>query len=97
MIRSVSKHRAKELREYRKLRMDHLARNQVCVACGAETATEIHHSRGRIHRLLLAEEYFKAVCTWCHARIHREPKWAIAKGLLATMGQWNDPRPQQKS
>ena len=92
-MRRVSKALAKERRRYKKLRDEFLI-GKSCVACEARglpanAATEIHHCRGRLGRLLCDERFWMSVCTQQHRWIHDNPKEARELGLLCELGQWN--------
>lgn len=88
MIRSVSKARAKQLAIYRPLARKFLADHPRCYAC-PWPSTDCHHSRGRQGSLLLAAEFWRAVCRVCHDRVKADPTWARAHDLLPPIGQWN--------
>ena len=93
--------RAKEQSAYLKARIAFLSRpeNEFCHVCklraesgedcGQRLSTETHHSRGRIGRLLLAEEFWLAVCSSCHSWLHDNPKKAREIGALVPSAQWN--------
>jgi hypothetical protein len=93
-IRTVSKSRAPELREYRKRKAVFLfeRRNWVCPVaayCGhTDKVTEVHHVRGRNHKLLNDERYWLGVSAKGHRRIHDNPGEAQRHGWLASAGQW---------
>ena len=72
---SLTKSRARQNREYGKARASFLVGNPKCRVCGKE-ATEVHHKRGRIGKLLTAVKHFLAVCRTCHQRIEENPVWA---------------------
>lgn len=95
-VRRVSKVRAKELARYSILRGAFLWRNGLCQAClvynpdcAPNYAVEIHHIRGRAGKLLNATDHWLAVCSPCHARIHRYPAEARELGLICEKGKWN--------
>lgn len=50
---------------------------------------EIHHTRGRIGRLLTEEKYWLAVSAAGHDWIHNNMDAARRLGLLCQKGQWN--------
>jgi hypothetical protein len=52
-------------------------------------ATQCHHSRGRIGKLLLMEEFWKPVSWHGHELINHYPELARRLGLLCEKGQWN--------
>ena len=55
----------------------------------APVATEIHHQRGRVGRLLNDERHWLAVSAEGHDWIHHNVKQARALGLLCEHGKWN--------
>ena len=82
-MRKLSVKRAKQNREYLKLKDIFLTENPVCQAkinrhCTNE-ATQIHHQRGRVGALLTDTNNFLAVCYQCHAHIELNP--ILAKEL----------------
>lgn len=81
-VRAQSTKQAQLSRKWHALRDNYLAENQRCLCCGRK-ATEVHHRRGR-GRFLLVREYLMSVCGPCHGTIHREPKWATAKGYMVS-------------
>lgn len=57
-------------------------------------ATQCHHKYGRGHHgeLLMVEKFWIPTCSECHDWIHhREPAKARELGLLAPLGQYNNP------
>jgi len=96
-LRKVSTKRALELKEYSKLRKAYLVDHPYCevwlrehaTEClktaginGCPEATDIHHRKGRVGKMLLDTQYWLAVSREMHDNIHRNPKWAYAKGYL---------------
>lgn len=69
----TAKKRAKQEREYSKLRKLFLESYPGCQlqfqGCTAR-ATEVHHSKGRIGKLLTDIRWFKAACHNCHMKGH---------------------------
>ena len=80
-MRKISKKRAKQLKEYSKLRAEHLKDNYLCDVCGCE-ATEIHHKNKRSGDRLLDNLYFMSVCRRCHQHIHLNPQQSRDKGYM---------------
>ena len=80
-IKPASARRKAENAEYTKLRREFLAAHPACLVCKGE-ATEIHHARGRQGKRLLDVEFFRALCSGCHRRVHDNPTWAKERGLL---------------
>lgn len=83
-MRNMSLKRAKQNREYLKLREKYLNENPTCEinvdGCTID-ATEIHHAKGRIGYLLTEIEFFKATCRKCHIWAELHPKEAKEKGV----------------
>lgn len=83
-------HKAKEAAQsaeqkaYRKVRNEYLSAYPMCQArldgCQGE-ATEVHHKRGRVGRLLTDARYFLAVCHSCHEWIELHPQEAKKLGF----------------
>lgn len=93
MIRRVSKARAKQQRQYAKLKAHFLANETHCFACKHWVFfedRELHHWAGRVGRLLYYEPAFRMACPKCHAFIHAHPATAFIRGLIAPRGIWND-------
>ena len=83
-IKRVSDKRAKQEREYSKVRVTYLTANSVCeirVAGCTHEATEIHHKAGRIGQLLTDDRYFCATCRNCHQWAELHPKEAKELGV----------------
>lgn len=93
-IRHATDGRAKQNREYKRLRKEWLAGKE-CEGCWPifnrkqAPATELHHRRGRAGRLLLESRWFCALCDECHRYVHDHPNGARELGLLAKHGEWN--------
>jgi hypothetical protein len=69
--------RAKQEREYSKLRKDFLLSSPICTAklpniC-THHSTDVHHMKGRIGPLLTDVNYFLSVCRQCHDWIEGHP------------------------
>lgn len=82
-IRKVSKKRAKENREYAKVRKEYLEDNPDCEAnlSGCTIgATDIHHKRGR-GLFLCDSSHFMSVCRTCHRFIEEHPLEAKEMGF----------------
>lgn len=87
--------------EYLAARRPFLAKRPNCEACPKMTganplvdakphpATDIHHKRGRLGKLLLDERHWLPCCKQAHDWIHRNPALARALNLLAQPGEWN--------
>jgi hypothetical protein len=87
-IPSMSKVRHARMKEYLKARKKFLAVNRKCKRCG-NPATDVHHTHGRIGRLLCMEVFWIAACRQCHQWIGDNPSEARSEGLLCELGQWN--------
>lgn len=87
-IPAISKARYARMKEYGKLRKEFLATNKLCARCGKK-ATDIHHTRGRVGRLLCMSAHWISVCRQCHQWIGENPNEARAEGLLCELGKWN--------
>ncbi|TXH49972.1 MAG: hypothetical protein E6Q97_21345 [Desulfurellales bacterium] len=93
-IRPVSKALAKRKRQYSPIRAKFLAINSRCAVFPYQRATEIHHSRGRIGRLLNMTEFWVPVSREGHRWINDNPAEArnrtwMGIPLLCAVGQWN--------
>jgi hypothetical protein len=88
-IRRQSKVRAIQSRQYlREVTAWKVGKRCAFPRCG-KVATECHHVRGRIGRLLLDRRFWLPVCLEHHRRIHERPAEARSLGLLARPGEWN--------
>lgn len=88
----VSVNRGKQLAEYSKIRGKYLFFYAACVArirevC-ARGATDVHHQRGKVGRLLCDTRFFLPVCRGCHDWIHQHPNRARELGLIAPASEW---------
>lgn len=74
--------RARQEREYTKLRRVFLASSPWCTYpdCG-HPATEVHHRRGRVGALLTAVEHWSPLCHGHHVFVTEHPSEALAMGL----------------
>lgn len=89
----VSKARAKQLREYAKLKKEFLREHDECFVCGDKLLydmRDLHHLYGRVGRLLTFVPGFRCVCCSCHHDIHSHPVEASRAGFLGPRGTWND-------
>ena len=96
-VRRVSTAMRKRLAEYQRVRVDYLRAHLTCEGCvplsrskHPAPATELHHTRGRVGKLLCQSENFKALCAGCHAFCHNHPAIARSAGLLCAVGKWNN-------
>jgi hypothetical protein len=86
-VRSVSKGRAKQNRDYSDQRKVFLKASPWCGVCWKESkrlhkADDIHHMKGRFKARLTDEQFWLPVCRFHHDKIHHEPAWAKANGWL---------------
>jgi hypothetical protein len=100
-IAPMSARRRSELTDYAVARRVFLKQRPNCEACAKLTglhpcvdakphpATDIHHKRGRLGKLLHDQRYWIPCCQHAHDFIHRNPVIARALDLLAQPGQWN--------
>ncbi len=90
MIRSMSKKRAVQNKEYAKLKKAFMNRAIFCEAKNCiRPAVDLHHKFGRIGRLLTWVPGFMALCRPHHLMCKSDPIEARALGLLCPVGQWN--------
>lgn len=87
-IKPLSANRGRQLAEYSSRRKLFLVLNPKCLVCQG-VATEIHHSRGRQGKRLLDTTFFRQLCSECHRRVHDNPTWAKANGLLYLINDSN--------
>ena len=80
-MRAVSPKRARQLREYGKLRVAFLTGHPLCQLCEERNATEVHHKRGRVGADLLDVDHWAALCRHCHAYVTEHPAEAIRLGI----------------
>ncbi len=80
--RRVSKKRAAEIHLYNtKTKPEFLAIHPKCEVEGCHRdATELHHKKGKIGKLLNDIRFLLAVCRWDHKYIENHPVWAKLKG-----------------
>lgn len=78
---STSSKQSKRLKEYNRLRLEFLNKNenQICPITGGKT-TEIHHKKGRIGKLLNDTRYWIALSREGHIKVELNPKWAKEYG-----------------
>lgn len=93
-IRAISERRKKANAEYTKKAKAFLKRHPVCQAPGCKKASrDLHHSRGRAGRLLLAEEYWFALCRGHHDLCRDDIGAAREMGIMSQPGEWGRQRP----
>jgi Rad3-related DNA helicase len=79
-IRKQSKAMEKRLVEYHK-RKEAFLTSKYCQLC-CQSATDLHHKKGRLGKNLLDENTWMALCRQHHSWIHQNPKWSYAEGWL---------------
>lgn len=80
-IKKVSNKRKVDNKKYLKVRKVFLESLIYCQVKGCKKlATEVHHQKGRIGKLLTDTNYFVGVCRECHSKIELEPTWAKENG-----------------
>lgn len=76
-----SDRRKEEEEMYKILRVVFLESNPKCSVEGCRhMATEVHHMKGRIGKLLIEPRYFLSACHECHINIEINPEWAKENG-----------------
>lgn len=96
-FKKITKSHRKKLRTYFAVSSDFLAlpENEWCLICRKLAyefpgrATEVHHFRGRIGRLLTDTRFFIPSCRAHRDFPHAEPALARSLGLLASPVEWN--------
>lgn len=82
-IAKRSPKRAKEEREYNKEVKIWLV-GKMCAVFPNRKATQCHHKRGRIGKLLLDKRYWLPVSDEGHRKIENNPDWARENGFIET-------------
>lgn len=81
VIAKRSKKRQSQEKEYSVKRKEFLGKFPMCEVEGCNnSADQIHHTKGRIDKMLTNEKYFLAVCCDCHTKIELNPDWAKEMG-----------------
>ena len=77
----MSKKRAKEVKEYMRLRQKFLEDFPICEVCTKKKSVDVHHKdkRGKNY---LAVDTWLSVCRECHRVIHENPSWARENNYL---------------
>jgi len=95
-LKKQSKGREREMRQYYQERNEWLLlpQNAACAVClclgeTPRAATEVHHQRGRIGRLLRDQRFWIPTCRQCREIPHERPAWAREMGLLSASKDWN--------
>lgn len=97
-IRTRSVRRQQQMAIYRPLKAQFLKDNPFCCVPGCAVPVSskngLHHSRGRVGKLLCAIEFFRALCDAHHECVKSDPNWARSLDLLPPVGQYNSmPKP----
>ena len=79
-MKQYSTKRAKQMREYKKIRDKYLEDKPLCERCGS-ISNQVHHQKGRIGDLLTDNRYFLSVCEECHRHIEDHPRESREKGF----------------
>lgn len=100
-LKKIARSRRKKLASYFVVKAEWLRRpeNELCAICRARReageailqgkATEVHHVRGRIGRLLCDTRFFIASCRGCRDWPHENPVRARELQLLAPASEFN--------
>jgi len=95
-IRYSSNARAKQVREYIKLKRAFFEEHPYCQVCPEifrnkrrHYANDIHHTRGKVGTLLNDTNHWLATCREGHDWIHSHIGLAREAGLIAPLGEWN--------
>lgn len=81
-LRRVSKRRAKENKEYSRLRLTYLGMFPICERCKKSESVHIHHTNGRFKERLNDTKHWKALCFECHMFVHHNPSQAKNEGYF---------------
>lgn len=79
-IAKRSKKMTDQMKIYNRERIEFLKLNPLCVVTGKK-ATQVHHAKGRVGKLLLDKRYWKAVSDEGHRKIELNPNWAKENGF----------------
>jgi hypothetical protein len=80
-IRRISAKRAREMKEYTRLRAEFMAARPTCERCSTRASKECHHKAKRGINYLNVSTW-AALCHACHRKVHENPSWARENGLL---------------
>lgn len=78
-LKKVSKKLEEQLKEYRLLRDEYMAKVGKCERCTSKENLELHHKKGRGKFLL---EHFCVLCSNCHSYCHLHPIEATEQGFI---------------
>lgn len=99
LISFRSKALARRMQSYNAIRTSFLSYHKQCEvvwfgqAC-KNPSEDIHHTHGRIGRLLCYIPWFLPVCRSCHSKIEVRKEDARKNGYLCEKGLWNKQPPQ---
>lgn len=79
---------------YARAKREFLSRWMKCAVFPWKGATDIHHQRGRLSKLLMDQRWWVPVSRDGHRKIHDQPDWARGVfwngiPLLCARGEWN--------
>jgi len=95
-LRKRSQKMALAMRQYVAEKKEFLIQNPRCEYPSCDcTAVDVHHSRGRIGRLLMDHRFWVPLCRKHHNWVLEHPDQARELGLLPGRGQYNTPVPQE--
>ncbi len=80
-VRQVSHSMKKRLVEYGKAKRLFLHDHPWCQECFTSKATDLHHRKGRLGKLLTDPMYFMALCRTCHRFYHENVSLGYARGV----------------
>lgn len=85
-ISPVTKKKLDLLAIYRVVRDKYMGNNKICEVDGCcKKANDLHHKAGRQYWLLIAVDYFMAVCRDCHEKFDTSPEWAKKEGYTINL------------
>ena len=89
-VRPVSESRMNEQRKYRKLKAEWLP-GKICAfpGCSCRMNLDVHHTRGRIGRLLCEQKFWLPLCRKHHEWVGENISQAREMGLICQPGKWN--------
>lgn len=92
-VNAISGTRRQTLLHYAKVKRMFMQEHKDCEfpECKRK-ATDVHHTRGRVGRLLCDVRFWAALCRQCHDWVGANPLKARELGLLCQPGEWNKPQ-----
>jgi hypothetical protein len=76
--------RQEQEKEYKRVRRVYLIVQPLCECGCGRKSVEIHHSAGRVGKMLTDTAYFKALARSCHRRAHNDREWAVKNKLTVS-------------